>query len=1377
MVSASANSSGVASNLVTAVSATASGVVSGASSAEAETSIGTAASVFVTGEQAVAAVTGAPAPSSVTPILNGNSNIDAAVSPSPSFFAVGELGGAYSQGGSGSQVSTTSVNLTVNLAQLTAPQNLEIGLFDGTMVGSGFSSMTFTVMADGDTVLAQTFTDAAAAAAFFSDSAIILGSLSSGPLSGSTLSLSITDSLTTTVAGSGFEADFLVVATQSTSITDTTVPSEVVGGPYSGNENTAITLSGLSVSASPDASDPLTTVLSVSEGTITIGSQSGASVRLSGTAASITAALADASYMGDLNYSGPDTLTMTTTDVDDNNAASETASVTVNALVPMIAAPASLTLNQGNAGAISGVSLAEANSVDGETFTVTLSDVNGVLTASGTGVSGAETASLVITGSLAQVNADLATLSDTDAVAGSDTITLNAGDSFGNNAAPQQIAVTVNALVPMIAAPALLTLNQGNAGAISGVRLAEARSVDGETFTVTLSDVNGVLTASGTGVSGAETASLQITGSLAQVNADLATLSDTDAVAGSDTITINASDSFGNNAAPQQIAVTVNALMPVITAPALITVNQGNAGTIVGVRLAEANSVDGETFTVTLSDMNGVLTASGTGVSGAGTTSLSITGSLAQVNADLATLSDTDLAAGSDTITLNASDSFGNSAAPWQIAVTAQASLTAVSWVGESGTNHTGSWNTAADWSPSTVPGSTNDATISIAGTYTITSSQNNTVGDLTISDAGAILAIAPTTAHAATTFTTLNPDGASANAGTIKVEDRETLQFGGSFSNTGTITLASTGDPTTLQITGALVLEGSGTVGLSGNANNLIAGGTLTNEGNTISGAGSIDSALDNVSGRFEATTGKPLVLNGPVTNAATIESAASGGLTIAGDIANTGALVATAGTLTINTATVTNTGGGGITAASTVKLQGATVAGGTLAIASGGLVEAVGGATSTLDGVAVSNSGALEANGGMLNLENGTVTDPASDLVEAAAGSTIQLQGEVIDLGALTIAAGGTLEAVGGTTSTVDDVAVANRGVIEAIAGSTLTLENGTAVTDTSTAEVETSDAGSAVVLDGASIAGGTLNGMIDAVGGTDLLSGLSNLGTVTVSDGISLGLTGKIGNAGTIALASTGDTTGLVISGNVVLAGTGEVVLGGPGEAAIVSNGAAAKLTNDNTILGAGTLGDAMTSVTNAGVIDASGPQALIINTGANAITNSGTLEATGTGGLVADGAVANSGTLATNGGNLMIEGPLSGKGSATITGATLDLGAGVSAGQTVTFATATPGVLALGQAEGFAGTVAGLASLDAIDLMDFQFSGHPTVSKITGTGAVGTKTIVTITDGSLTAKIALMNQFAQQYATSASAYTLVSDQHGANPGTLLELAAHA
>src|SRR5208337_2683826 len=111
-------------------------------------------------------------------------------------------------------------------------------------------------------------------------------------------------------------------------------------------------------------------------------------------------------------------------------------------------------------------------------------------------------------------------LTDTDGTTPSDTITLNASDSFGNTAALQTIAVTVNGL-PVITAPASATLGVGETGAISGVSLSESGDTSGETFTVTFADANGDLSATGIGVSGPETTSLTITGSLSQVNSDL----------------------------------------------------------------------------------------------------------------------------------------------------------------------------------------------------------------------------------------------------------------------------------------------------------------------------------------------------------------------------------------------------------------------------------------------------------------------------------------------------------------------------------------------------------------------------------------------------------------------------------------------------------------------------------------------------------------------------------------------------------------------------------------------------------------------------------------------------------------------------------------
>ena len=52
----------------------------------------------------------------------------------------------------------------------------------------------------------------------------------------------------------------------------------------------------------------------MTDGTITAAGYTGASVTLPGTAATIDAALAAATYTGGGDYYGPDTLTLTTTD-------------------------------------------------------------------------------------------------------------------------------------------------------------------------------------------------------------------------------------------------------------------------------------------------------------------------------------------------------------------------------------------------------------------------------------------------------------------------------------------------------------------------------------------------------------------------------------------------------------------------------------------------------------------------------------------------------------------------------------------------------------------------------------------------------------------------------------------------------------------------------------------------------------------------------------------------------------------------------------------------------------------------------------------------------------------------------------------------------
>lgn len=85
----------------------------------------------------------------------------------------------------------------------------------------------------------------------------------------------------------------------------------------------------------------------------------------------------------------------------------------------------------------------------------------------------------------------------------------------------------------------------------------------------------------------------------------------------------------------------------------------------------------GEMFTASLSNSLGILTATGIGVSGSCITSLSMTGTLDQVNTALATLADT-FPAAADRLVVSATDTLGDNAGPISIPVAAAVPILAV---------------------------------------------------------------------------------------------------------------------------------------------------------------------------------------------------------------------------------------------------------------------------------------------------------------------------------------------------------------------------------------------------------------------------------------------------------------------------------------------------------------------------------------------------------------------------------------------------------------------------------------------------------------------------------------------------------------------------
>ena len=251
------------------------------------------------------------------------------------------------------------------------------------------------------------------------------------------------------------------------------------------------------------------------------------------------------------------------------------------------------------------------------------------------------------------------------------------------------------------------------------------------------------------------------------------------------------------------------------------------------------------------------------------------------------------------------------------------------------------------------------------------------------------------------------------------------------------------------------------------------------------------------------------------------------------------------------------------------------------------------------------------------------------------------------------------------------------------------------------------------------------------------------LENSANMIIGNGAALPLGGMIENTGVIDLNSTGGETDLqLIQSGATLHGGGQIVLSDSDANIISGTSSGVTLNNeDNTISGAGLLGNGELSLTNAGTINATGTHVLNIDTGSNIVLNSGVLEASGSGGMTVASAIANSGILWANGATLTVQGAVNGNGTATIDGTgTLDFEAPSTAN--VVFGSGAAGTLRLGDSFHFNGTIAGFEGSDVIELANM---GSASASISYHENAAGTGGTLAISDGAQTVELSLLGHY--------------------------------
>ena len=434
----------------------------------------------------------------------------------------------------------------------------------------------------------------------------------------------------------------------------------VLSGPsaLTTGEGSAVSFTGANAIQITDAeNDNVSVTVAAAHGTLTAGTQTGASITLTGSPTDVTSQLAALSYTPTANYHGSDSISVNVTETVSNHlTAASVVSVNVTGdQAPVLIGPSALSTGEGSAVSFTGANAIQITDAENDNVSVTVAAAHGTLTA------GTQTgSSITLTGSPTDVTSQLAALSYTPTANyhGSDSISVNVTETVSNHLTAASV-VSVNVTgdqAPVLIGPSALSTGEGSAVSFTGANAIQITDAENDNVSVTVAAAHGTLTA------GTQTgSSITLTGSPTDVTSQLAALSYTPTANyhGSDSISVNVTETVSNHLTAASV-VSVNVTgdqAPVLIGPSALSTGEGSAVSFTGANAIQITDAENDNVSVTVAAAHGTLTA-GTQTG----SSITLTGSPTDVTSQLAALSYTPTANyhGSDSISVNVTETVSN---------------------------------------------------------------------------------------------------------------------------------------------------------------------------------------------------------------------------------------------------------------------------------------------------------------------------------------------------------------------------------------------------------------------------------------------------------------------------------------------------------------------------------------------------------------------------------------------------------------------------------------------------------------------------------------------------------------------------------------------